>query len=330
MFLGMATTMTVPMVGWMIYRGHGWRANAEMSASMFVPTFAVIGAADDRAAHRHRRPDARRARRDAARHGRRDAAAPGRVHPPSRPAGGGMSVASQAGRVRRVLALVFAGAALAGSRLDVHPGKTADRAARHGRDGRRPQPVRGLAVSEKGLTLELARRTAPQGSAVRAGLPDRRRSRADRARLRRRAHQAHALHRRAARHDRLPAPAPDRERRRHVVASGHAPRGGRLPRVRRLQRRRASPTRSRTTHRRRLAALAAAARSRRRRRGRWSARRARRGRHEGRRGIGADASRSPERASRSRSRTTWAPRATSWRCARATSRSCTCTPTRTA
>jgi hypothetical protein len=43
MFLGMATTMTVPMVGWMIYRGHGWRANAEMSASMFVPAFAVIG-----------------------------------------------------------------------------------------------------------------------------------------------------------------------------------------------------------------------------------------------------------------------------------------------
>jgi hypothetical protein len=42
MFLEMATTMTVPMVGWMIYRGHGWRANAEMSASMFVPTFAVI------------------------------------------------------------------------------------------------------------------------------------------------------------------------------------------------------------------------------------------------------------------------------------------------
>jgi hypothetical protein len=43
MFLEMATTMTVPMVGWMIYRGHGWRANAEMSASMYVPTFAVIG-----------------------------------------------------------------------------------------------------------------------------------------------------------------------------------------------------------------------------------------------------------------------------------------------
>ena len=43
MFLGMAITMTVPMVGWMMYRGHGWRANVEMSASMFVPTFAVIG-----------------------------------------------------------------------------------------------------------------------------------------------------------------------------------------------------------------------------------------------------------------------------------------------
>jgi hypothetical protein len=43
MFLGMATTMTVPMVGWMMYRGHGRRANAEMAAAMFVPTFAVIG-----------------------------------------------------------------------------------------------------------------------------------------------------------------------------------------------------------------------------------------------------------------------------------------------
>ena len=43
MFLGMATTMTVPMVGWMLYRGHGWRANTEMSASMFVPAVAVIG-----------------------------------------------------------------------------------------------------------------------------------------------------------------------------------------------------------------------------------------------------------------------------------------------
>jgi hypothetical protein len=43
MFLRMATTMTVGMVAWMLYRGHGWRANTEMSAAMFVPTFAVIG-----------------------------------------------------------------------------------------------------------------------------------------------------------------------------------------------------------------------------------------------------------------------------------------------
>ena len=43
MFVGMATTMTVPMVAWMMYRGHGRRANSEMAAAMFVPTFAVIG-----------------------------------------------------------------------------------------------------------------------------------------------------------------------------------------------------------------------------------------------------------------------------------------------
>jgi hypothetical protein len=41
--LGMAATMTVPMVAWMRYRGHGWRASNEMAASMFLPTFAVIG-----------------------------------------------------------------------------------------------------------------------------------------------------------------------------------------------------------------------------------------------------------------------------------------------
>ena len=43
MFLGMATTMTVPMVAWMAYRGHSLRAGGEMAASMFLPTFAVIG-----------------------------------------------------------------------------------------------------------------------------------------------------------------------------------------------------------------------------------------------------------------------------------------------
>jgi hypothetical protein len=42
MLLGMAVTMTVPMVGWMRYRGHGRRATWEMAASMFAPTFAVI------------------------------------------------------------------------------------------------------------------------------------------------------------------------------------------------------------------------------------------------------------------------------------------------
>jgi hypothetical protein len=40
--LGMAVTMTVPMVGWMRYRGHSWQPCAEMAASMFLPTFGVI------------------------------------------------------------------------------------------------------------------------------------------------------------------------------------------------------------------------------------------------------------------------------------------------
>ena len=42
MLLGMAVTITAPMVGWMRYRRRGWRANAEMSASMLVPAFAAI------------------------------------------------------------------------------------------------------------------------------------------------------------------------------------------------------------------------------------------------------------------------------------------------
>ena len=41
--LGMAVTMTVSMVAWMRYRGHGWRPANEMAASMFLPTFAAIG-----------------------------------------------------------------------------------------------------------------------------------------------------------------------------------------------------------------------------------------------------------------------------------------------
>ena len=43
LLLGMAINMTVPMVAWMRYRGHGWPASIEMSASMFIPTFGAIG-----------------------------------------------------------------------------------------------------------------------------------------------------------------------------------------------------------------------------------------------------------------------------------------------
>jgi small-conductance mechanosensitive channel len=43
MLLAMALTMTVPMVGWMRHRGHGWRAANEMSGAMLLPTAAVIG-----------------------------------------------------------------------------------------------------------------------------------------------------------------------------------------------------------------------------------------------------------------------------------------------
>ena len=42
MLIEMAVTMTVPMVAWMQYRGHSWRANAEMAASMLVPTAGVL------------------------------------------------------------------------------------------------------------------------------------------------------------------------------------------------------------------------------------------------------------------------------------------------
>jgi hypothetical protein len=42
MLFGMAVTMTAPMIAWMRYRGHSWRANADMAAAMFLPTFAVI------------------------------------------------------------------------------------------------------------------------------------------------------------------------------------------------------------------------------------------------------------------------------------------------
>ena len=41
-FLGMAATMTVPMVAWMRYRGHRWQPTLEMAASMIIPTLIAI------------------------------------------------------------------------------------------------------------------------------------------------------------------------------------------------------------------------------------------------------------------------------------------------
>ncbi|HSD77178.1 MAG TPA: hypothetical protein VLA98_07220 [Solirubrobacteraceae bacterium] len=42
MLLGMAFTMSVPMVAWMRHRGHGWAPAWEMTASMFAPSLAAI------------------------------------------------------------------------------------------------------------------------------------------------------------------------------------------------------------------------------------------------------------------------------------------------
>ncbi|MEO8687717.1 MAG: hypothetical protein ABI611_05810 [Solirubrobacteraceae bacterium] len=75
-----------------------------------------------------------------------------------------------------VVALAFATAAFAGSRIDVHPGSPAGAAneaqgmsamAEKGTHGAMaPQAVRGLAVSANGLTLKLARSTAVAGRRV--------------------------------------------------------------------------------------------------------------------------------------------------------------------
>jgi len=43
LLLGMAFTMTVPMIAWMRHRGHGWPAAREMTAAMFLPSFVAIG-----------------------------------------------------------------------------------------------------------------------------------------------------------------------------------------------------------------------------------------------------------------------------------------------
>lgn len=43
LLLAMAFTMTVPMVAWMRHRGHGWAPAADMTAAMFLPSFAAVG-----------------------------------------------------------------------------------------------------------------------------------------------------------------------------------------------------------------------------------------------------------------------------------------------
>ena len=161
MFLSMATSMTIGMVGWMVYRGHGWRANVEMTASMFVPTFAVIavlasGLLTDIGVLM------------VAEHVAMLLAMLGVML--ARPeeytschAVDGMNPPALAA-FAVVLALVFGSAAFAGSRIDVHPGQAAA-APEHGMEAmaKAPQAVRGLAVSDRGLTLVLERDTAPQG-----------------------------------------------------------------------------------------------------------------------------------------------------------------------
>jgi hypothetical protein len=42
LLLGMAFTMSAPMVAWMRHRGHGWAPAWEMTASMLAPSVAAI------------------------------------------------------------------------------------------------------------------------------------------------------------------------------------------------------------------------------------------------------------------------------------------------
>ncbi|HYG95828.1 MAG TPA: hypothetical protein VD741_01855 [Solirubrobacterales bacterium] len=42
MLARMAATMTLPMIPWMRWRGHGWRPCLEMAAAMLVPALGVI------------------------------------------------------------------------------------------------------------------------------------------------------------------------------------------------------------------------------------------------------------------------------------------------
>jgi hypothetical protein len=40
--LVMAISMALPMAGWMLLRGHGWRNSAEMAAAMIVPAIPFV------------------------------------------------------------------------------------------------------------------------------------------------------------------------------------------------------------------------------------------------------------------------------------------------
>jgi hypothetical protein len=42
MLARMAATMTLPMIPWMRWRGHGWKPSLEMAAAMIVPAIGVI------------------------------------------------------------------------------------------------------------------------------------------------------------------------------------------------------------------------------------------------------------------------------------------------
>ena len=193
-------------------------------------------------------------------------------------------------------------------------------------------PVRGLARRRE---RPAPRRRNPRAAAAHAratALPHLATTAADRARLRRRAHQAHAPDRRPPRPDRLPAPAPRAGRRRHLVGRRSRSRDAGTYRVFAdfshdgEPRARSPPTCASTAPAdlRPLPAPAADARS---------ATAATTSRLDAERGA-ARASEADlrftvttrRRAGRRPSPTS-APAATSSRCARATSRSCTSTPT---
>ncbi len=195
-------------------------------------------------------------------------------------------------------------------------------------DGRRPRPrPRGRATAGSRSSSPAAPRAARQSLPAR--VPHRRQARARPCkRLRRRAHQADAPHRRAPRHDRLPAPPPDPGARRHLAVpltlheagsyrvfadfsvdgtphtladdlavDGDRHAGARCPRRRRPRR----PTASRV--------------------------RLDRGPRPRRQGVEAALHRHAERATGRGCRTTSVRRATWSRCAKATSPSCTSTRT---